>query len=67
MRSERRFLDLAAGFNTMLFGYARTLVSLAEENEKPNAQRLPEFTDARRASLEAALYSTRPFMKISRN
>jgi Peptidase S46 len=57
---ERRFLDLAAGFNTTLFGIARTLVRLAAENEKPNAERLPEFTDARRASLELGLYSTAP-------
>ncbi len=40
---DRRFLDLAAGFNTVLFGYARTLVRLAEENEKPDAKRLPEY------------------------
>lgn len=57
---DRRFLDLAAGFNTVLLGYARTLVRLAAENEKPNEQRLPEFTDARRASLELNLYSTAP-------
>ena len=57
---ERRFLDLAGGFNTTLFGYARTLVRLAAENEKANAERLPEFTDARRASLELGLYSTAP-------
>ena len=57
---DRRFLDLAAGFNTPLFGYARALVRLAEENEKPNDKRLPEFTDARRAALEAGLYSTAP-------
>lgn len=57
---ERRFIDLAAAFNSVLFGYARTLVRMAEENEKENAQRLPEFTDARRASLELSLYSTAP-------
>ena len=57
---DRRFLDLAAGFNTALFGYARTLVRLAEENEKLNAQRLPEYTDVRRSSLELVLYSTAP-------
>ncbi len=57
---ERRMLDLAAAFNSVLFGYARTLVRLAEESEKPNAQRLLEFTDSRRASLELALYSTAP-------
>jgi Peptidase S46 len=57
---ERRFLDLAGGFNTTLFGMARTLVRLAAESGKPNAERLPEFTDARRASLELGLYSTAP-------
>ncbi|MFN2510185.1 MAG: S46 family peptidase [Pyrinomonadaceae bacterium] len=57
---ERRMLDLAAAFNSVLFGYARTIVRLAEESEKPNAERLPEFTDSRRASLELTLYSTAP-------
>ena len=53
---DRRFLEptvtspvLPAGFNTVLFGYARTLVRLADENEKPDIKRLPEFTNARRA------------------
>jgi len=57
---ERRAFDLAGGFNTTYFGMARTLVRLAAENQKPNAERLPEFTDARRASLELALYSPAP-------
>ena len=57
---DRRFLESAAGFNTPLFGYARALVRLADENSKPDAQRLPEFMNARRAALEAGLYSTAP-------
>ena len=57
---ERRIFDQAGGFNSTLFNYARTLVRLAAENEKPNAERLPEYTDARRASLELALYSPAP-------
>ena len=57
---ERRIFDQAAGFNTVLFGFARTLVRLTAENEKPNAERLPEYTDARRASLDLALYSPAP-------
>src|SRR5256884_673668 len=57
---ERRIFDQGSGFNTTTFGFARTLVRLAAENEKPNAQRLPEYTDARRASLELALYSPAP-------
>ena len=58
---DRRFIDLGAGFNTSLFYHARTLVRLAEENEKPNIERLPEFGDARRASLEASLFTQSPF------
>src|ERR1043166_6834394 len=37
---ERRIFDQGAGFNTILFGYARTLVRMAEESKKPNAERL---------------------------
>ena len=57
---ERRIFDQAGGFNTVLFNYARTLVRLAAESAKPNPERLPEFTDARRASLELGLYSPAP-------
>jgi hypothetical protein len=57
---ERRIFDMAAGFNSALFAYARTLVRLAEESQKPNPARLPEFTDARRNSLELALFSPEP-------
>jgi hypothetical protein len=57
---ERRIFDQAAGFNSSYFNYARALVRLATENEKPNAERLPEYTDARRASLELGLYSPAP-------
>jgi hypothetical protein len=57
---ERRIFDQAGGFNTVLFDVARTLVRLAGESDKPNAERLPEFTDARRASLELGLYSPAP-------
>ncbi len=57
---DRRIFDQASGFNSSLFGFARSLVRLAEENAKPNAERLPEFTDARRPSLELALYSPAP-------
>jgi len=64
---DRRFLDptittvsLPAGFNSILFGYARTLVRLADEDQKPDAQRLPEFASVRRPALEAALFSDAP-------
>ncbi|HET9527585.1 MAG TPA: S46 family peptidase [Pyrinomonadaceae bacterium] len=57
---ERRIFDMGSGFNTAYFTVARTLVRLATENEKPNAERLLEYTDARRASLESTLYSPAP-------
>jgi hypothetical protein len=57
---ERRIFDQASGFNTVLFNYARALVRMAVESQKPNAERLPEYTDARRASLELALFSPAP-------
>src|SRR5829696_493221 len=57
---ERRIFDMAGGFNSTLFNYARALIRLAAENEKPNAERLPEYTDARRASFELGLYSPAP-------
>jgi hypothetical protein len=57
---ERRFLDSEWGFNSQLFKIARDLVRLSVESEKPNAERLPEYTDARRASLELELYSPAP-------
>jgi len=57
---ERRIFDQMGGFNSTQFIFARTLVRLAAESEKPNAERLPEYTDARRASLELSLYSPAP-------
>jgi hypothetical protein len=57
---ERRIFEQMGGFNSTYFGFARTLVRLAEENAKPNAERLLEYTDARRASLELQLYSPAP-------
>ena len=57
---DRRIFELSGGFNSTLFTFARNLVRMAAENEKPNSERLIEFTDARRASLELALYSPAP-------
>ena len=57
---ERRIFEMSGGFNSTLFTFARALVRMAEEDQKPNAQRLPEYTEAKRASLEQALYSPAP-------
>lgn len=53
-------LENGAAFNSDLFGLARTVIRLVGESDKPNAERLPEYTDARRASLELSLYSPAP-------
>ncbi len=57
---ERRFLESGWGFASSYFDIARELVRLTAESAKPNAERLPEFTDARRASLELGLFSPAP-------
>jgi hypothetical protein len=54
------FLERGLAFDSKLFEIARTLVRLAEEKPKPNAQRLREFNDARLESLEFALFSEAP-------
>ncbi|MFM9098273.1 MAG: S46 family peptidase [Phycisphaerales bacterium] len=43
-----------------LAGIARTLVRMKAEDAKPSAERLPEFADANRQTLESRLYSPAP-------
>jgi hypothetical protein len=60
IRTEYNLLEPGQAFNSELFGISRTLVRMAEEDAKPNAQRLREFGEAGRASLEQQLYSEAP-------
>src|SRR5207244_1863447 len=53
-------IEGGAGFNTTLFGIARTLVRSADEYTKPNEKRLSEYTESERQSLELRLFSKRP-------
>ena len=53
-------LEGGQGFNSSLFGFARTLVRAAEELPKPNEKRLQEFGDSGLASLKLKLFSKRP-------
>jgi hypothetical protein len=54
------FLEGPQGIDTRYFRIARSIVRVVEEREKPNAQRLPEFTEVRAASFERQLYSPAP-------
>ena len=58
--TELSLLEHEQAFDSRLFGIARTLVRLTAEDAKPNAQRLPEFGESHRPSLEQQLYSTAP-------
>src|SRR5205085_12452212 len=48
------------GFNTTLFEIARTLLRAAEERQKPNGERLREYRDSSKQSLELELFSDEP-------
>jgi hypothetical protein len=50
----------AQAFNSELFDTAMTLVRLAEESPKPNAERLREFSEAGLDSLKLQLFSEAP-------
>jgi len=54
------YLEDATGFNSRLFRYARTLLRGAAERDKPNADRLREYTDAALPRLEQQLAAPTP-------
>ena len=54
------FIERAAGFNSDLAQFARTLVRVTVDKQKPNPQRLREYSEARLPSLEQQLLSTAP-------
>jgi hypothetical protein len=54
------FLEQGRAFSSVLFGYARSLVRLPEEQAKPDVDRLPEYTEANRAPLEHRLLAAVP-------
>ena len=56
------FIEGGAGFNTILFRYARLLVRAAQERPKPNADRLREFTDALLPRMQQQLFARLPIL-----
>jgi hypothetical protein len=57
---ERVMFEGGLGLFSDYFMTARTLVRWAEESQKPNGARLPEYTDARRPQIERQIGSTAP-------
>jgi len=55
-----RMLEGAWGLHSELFSIARTLLRAGDEYPKPSRERLREFRDSNRTSLELSLFSTQP-------
>ncbi len=55
---EVMFLEQAFAFDSRLFDLARTIVRLSTERERPNENRLKEFSEANIASASRAIEST---------
>ena len=53
-------LESASAFDCGSFHIARTLLRAGEERPKPNGERLREFSDSGKTSLELALFSEQP-------
>jgi len=53
-------LEQGQGFRCDGFAIARALLRAGEERPKPNGERLEEFTEARKSSLELGLFSEKP-------
>ena len=60
LTTEASFIEGGAGFNSRLFRYARALVRAAAEREKPNTERLREYTDASLPRLRQTLAAPAP-------
>ena len=57
---RHRLLEGAAAFNSPFFSNARLLLRAAEEAAKPSGDRLREYRDSNRVSLELQLFSPKP-------
>ena len=60
LQARMMFLEEGRAFGTGLFYDARLLVRLAAEDAKPDAQRLPEYTQSKRGPLEHGLFAEDP-------
>jgi hypothetical protein len=58
--ARQGLLEGAQAFNCDSFSIARTLLRAGEELPKPNGERLREFSDSGKTSLELSLFSAKP-------
>jgi hypothetical protein len=58
--TDLNLIESGRAFHSRLFGIARTLVRLAEESQKPNGERLREYSEAGLESLKQELFSDAP-------
>jgi hypothetical protein len=57
---RKEMLKQSGGFYSGLYSIAETLVLMAKEDQKPSADRLREFRDSNRESLQQQLFSPAP-------
>ncbi len=57
------FLERKFAFNSHYFVYARDLLRIADESQKPNAERLREYRESNLESLRQELYSEVPIFQ----
>ena len=62
-QKRAELLGFTASFRTRLYEIAENLVLMAREDTKPSGERLREYRDSARASLELELYSPAPIYK----
>lgn len=55
-----QYLEQRAGERSLLFGWARDLVRAGDDRAKPDAERLPRYTEARLPSVEQSIRAQRP-------
>ncbi|HET6628568.1 MAG TPA: S46 family peptidase [Woeseiaceae bacterium] len=60
MYEEHLFIEDAAAFNSDLFDYARDIVRGTVEREKPNEERLRDYTETALPRIESQLFADRP-------
>ena len=59
-KEKVKTLGKVTTFRSRLYGLAETLVLMSVEDKKPSAERLREFRDSARESLEQSLFSSAP-------